>query len=644
MSGIITGDKAGFGWDSDMPTFESSSIDTVTSRLSYFVNDASKEQLAAWRKDIPWLQREFGSYLLACPVASKDWTVLEYELPREFRRPDVIVLKNGCVVVLELKGCLHPTQAALDQVSAYARDLRAYHSYCRNKEVIPVLITRGGADVPANRDDVLVIGPHGLGQLLSRMATANPAVPIRADEFLAADAYQPLPTIVAAARALFHKRSLPWIERARADTEPALDYIANVSRYAASTKTRHLVLLTGVPGAGKTLVGLQLVHSGWLDEIAVAREKGKPTSPAVYLTGNGPLVDVLQDSLKTEGASGSVFVQAIKKYISSHIKRPGLVPPEHLVVFDEAQRAHDADHHAAVHKLSGTGKSEPENLLEICARIPDWSVIVALVGTGQAIHVGEEGGIPLWAEAIAAQESNAQWHVHGPVGTRSVFEGIASTLEESPLLSLDTEIRFHLAPRLHDFVEGILAYSSPATLEVFATELFSGGYRFLLTRDLDEAKRYLVERYADAPNARYGILASSKDKILGDFGVDNSYQTTKRLKVGPWYNADPSDPRSCCQLETVATEFSSQGLELDAALFAWGCDLRVNNSSWTMDMSRGTKKPVKDPLQMRKNVYRVLLTRGRDATVVFVPRHEALHATYKWLIACGFRELSPENS
>src|SRR5262249_18005798 len=144
-------------------------------------------------------------------------------------------------------------------------------------------------------------------------------------------------------------------------------------------------------------------------------------------------------------------------------------------------------------------------------------------------------------------------------------------------------------------------------------------HRFLATRDLEAAKAYLRERYADANEARFGLLASSKDKWLPDFGVDNSFQTTKRLRVGPWYNAAPSDPSSCCQLETVATEFSSQGLELDCALVAWGSDLLWTDRGWSMKNSRGTRGKLKDPLALRKNVYRVLLTRGRDGTVVYLP-------------------------
>jgi hypothetical protein len=639
VPGELRSTRLSAGWVSDIPTFESASPTIVTTRLGEFVRDAQAEQTRAWRRDVPWLQREFREFLRRRPEARSNWTILEYELPREFRRPDVIVLKNGVVVVIELKGFSFPSQAALDQVSAYARDLRAYHSYCRHRRVIPVLVTRESSPTPEIRDDVTVVGPGGVGNLLREMESSDPSVLADPEAFLSESAYQPLPTIVDAARRLFRRKSLPWIQGARANTEPALEYAAKIAHRAARNKTRQLILITGVPGAGKTLVGLQLVHSGWLDDLSVPRMSGKPTAPGVYLSGNGPLVDVLQHALRTEGASGAVFVQAIKKFIHTYLARTSAVPPEHLVVFDEAQRAHDAQHHASVHRASSAGKSEPANLLEICSRIPGWSVIVALVGTGQAIHVGEEGGLDLWAEAVRDQSTSSHWDVHGPTGTSSVFASHGVRVFESDALSLDSEIRYHLTPRLHELVDGMLSAKDPTQLRQITRSLFEGGYRLLLTRDLDAARRYLFERYEDSPNARFGLLASSKDKILPNFGVDNTYQSTKRLRVGPWYNAEASDAMSCCRLATVATEFSSQGLELDATLLAWGSDLRFEDQSWNMDMSRGTRKPVQDPLAMRKNVYRVLLTRGRDATVVFVPPDKRMNSTHDRLVECGLRSL-----
>ncbi len=296
------------------------------------------------------------------------------------------MLERGCVAVLELKGALHASQAAIDQAMGYARDLRAYHAACADRSVTPALLVRGGGPTPVECDGVYVVGPEGLDALLEALS-ADGAPIVDAEEFLALDAYAPSPTIVQAARELFHRRELPMIERARAATDPALRYIADIAREAARTRTRHLVLLSGVPGSGKTLVGLQLVHAHWLDEMSVPRANGRMMPPAVYLSGNGPLVQVLQHALQDAGGGGRTFVQAIKEYVRQH-SRPGRpVPPEHLIVFDEAQRAHDAERVAHVHG-SEVGLSEPERLIEFCERIPEWCVLVALIGNGQAIHVG----------------------------------------------------------------------------------------------------------------------------------------------------------------------------------------------------------------------------------------------------------------
>lgn len=626
-----------YGWQSDLETFSTSEAKAVRLRLQEFVTDASPEQLRAWDQSVPWLQRECRKLTAREPSAREYTAILEYELPRDFRRPDVIVLERGCVVVVELKGYPHASQAAVDQALGYARDLAAYHASCADRSVIPVLVTSGSSPEPTQRDGVYVVGPAGLEMLLDRLSESGKPT-ITASEFLAPDSYAPLPSIVQAARQLFQKQPLPLIKRARAATDPALQHITAIAHDAARTRTRHLVLLSGIPGSGKTLVGLQLVHSGWLDDLAVERASGRPSSPAVYLSGNGPLVEVLQHALKEGGGGGKTFVQGIKNYVAQYSRRGALAPPEHLIVFDEAQRAHDAERVAKVHG-GPVGKSEPEHLIEFCQRIPEWCVLVALIGDGQAIHIGEEGGAPLWAEAIRKAASSGQWTVHGSPTFAEVFNGPGIQAQWNPVLSLDTEIRFHLTPRVHQFVSGLLDGQAISEVQAVSNELHDNSHRFLITRDLNAAKGYLRERYSGAPEARFGLLASSKDKWLPSFGVDNSFQTTKRLRVGPWYNAMPTDAASCCQLETVATEFSSQGLELDCALVAWGSDLTWADNGWSMEHSRGTRGTVRNAIALRKNVYRVLLTRGRDGTIVFIPGDARLDNTYHHLRDIGMRDL-----
>lgn len=626
------------GWRSTFPEFVAAPASTIIGRLRSFVRDVSLEQDSAWRRYVPALQTECREATNHDSQAATYSAILEYQLPYDLRRPDLIILEGAAVVVTEMKGRRGLSQAALDQVLAYVRNLRAYHDLCADRLVVPVLLTSAAERPPTVRAGVRICHPADLDQVISEIGAANRGTPVRPQDFVAPGAYVPLPTIVQAARQLFETRELPFIKRARAATEPALEHITSIAHQAAKDKSRHLVLLSGVPGSGKTLVGLQLVHSRWLDDLAVPRGKGKPTVAGVYLSGNGPLIRVLQDALKDGGGGGQTFVRPVKSYVDFYANRPAIVPPEHLLVYDEAQRAHDAEQVAYVHD-SEVGLSEPAHLLEFCMRVPQWNVVVALIGTGQAIHVGEEVGLPLWREAIERLPSSSEWTVHCAAGTAEGFRGGPFRLAIAPSLSLDKELRFHLTADIDRFVYGLLESEDPSSLHALADQLWKDGHRYLITRELATAKAYVRERYEDSPLARYGLLASSKDKVLPKFEIDNTFQTTKRLHEGPWYNSDPTSSDSCCQLSTVATEFASQGLELDFAVLAWGSDLRRRDGAWTDDRSGGYRRPVKNRLALRKNVYRVLLTRGRDGTVVYVPKVHFLDELYDRLVCSGFQVL-----
>ena len=197
--------------------------------------------------------------------------------------------------------------------------------------------------------------------------------PVGIDQFLAMDAYRPLPSLVEAARELLEHGDIRRIRRANSATGPTVEALAGIANEAARTGSRHLVLVTGLPGSGKTLVGLQLAHARFLDDLAVPRAGGKPTAPAVFLSGNGPLVKVLQYELRSAGGSGKAFVRDVKAYVDRYSRRPDLVPPEHVLIFDEAQRAFDADQVAAIHDGRGDGKSGPEHFVEFAERVPEWS-------------------------------------------------------------------------------------------------------------------------------------------------------------------------------------------------------------------------------------------------------------------------------
>ena len=291
---------------------------------------------------------------------------------------------------------------------------------------------------------------------------------------------------------------------------------------AAQKKQRRLILLTGVPGAGKTLVGLRTVHAHYLDDLAIPRAAGKPTAPAVFLSGNGPLVEVLQYELRAAGGGGKTFVRGVKDYVKRYSARQERVPPEHVLVFDEAQRAYDAAQVQAKH--AGTpgfegGKSESEHFIEFADRVPEWCVVVGLIGSGQEIHVGEEAGLVQWRHAIEGSAKKAEWQVHGPPAVASLFEGSAAPFVASPTLSLDTEIRFHLAGEIHGFVCALLEGRPAAENAAIAARLERDGYHLRISRDLDRCKEYLRERYSEDPDARFGLVASSRDRDLGTFGV-----------------------------------------------------------------------------------------------------------------------------
>jgi hypothetical protein len=468
---------------------------------------------------------------------------------------------------------------------------------------------------------------------------------IEAGRFLSGDAYRPMPTLVAAARELFLKGTLRRIRRAAAATDGAADTAARIAHIAARTRSRHLVLLTGVPGAGKTLVGLRLVHSHFIDDLAIARDRGKPTAPAVFLSGNDPLVSVLQYELRDAGGAGRTFVRRVKDYVARYA-RSSLIPPEHVLVYDEAQRAFDAAKVADTHpEIADQAKSEPDIFVGVAERIPEWSVVVALIGSGQEIHTGEEGGTVQWADAIRKSVQPERWTIHGPPALEEMFANLHYQSDSS--LNLDSSLRSHLSSRVHEYVAGIVARHAGESKrqKALAGLLTQEGYDLRITRDLDRAKRYLRDRYAEESDARFGLLASSRDASLVQFGIPNDWQSTRQVRFGPWYSDDETDPGgwSCRHLRVCITEFGAQGLELDAVLLAWGTDFEREDSEWSIAHARKYKRggaPVKDPWQLRANAYRVLLTRARDATVVFMPPLTELDATYQYLIDCGFRPLN----
>jgi DUF2075 family protein len=637
--------RARYGWESDFPAFSDAEPMRVRISLQDFLEDAGESQVRAWDDSIPLIQVEVGEVVEIDELAKQYTAILEYELPLESRRPDVVLLVNGAVVVLELKGKAQPEQADLDQAAAYARDLRCYHKFCADREVHAVLVPTRAHGYAGVRDGVHVAGPDSLHELIQMLQRPWEQGCLSADEFLSKDAYCPLPSLVQAARELFLDGKIRPIHRALAETQPAIDAISAIAHEAARTHTRHLVLVAGVPGSGKTLVGLSAVHNPSLDDLRIERAGGKAPAPAIFLSGNGPLVEVLQYELRGAGGGGKTFVRGVKDYMKQYLGDKSAVPPQHVIVYDEAQRAWDLQQVINKHPGLRDHKSEPEAFVEFGERIPEWCVLVGLIGTGQEINVGEEAGLGQWLGALRQAGSPEQWTVHAPQRILDEFFAdptLPAGREASEKLDLTVELRFHFAADLDEWVDGLLTEGDDVHGRDLAARLEAAGYHLRMTRDLETAKDYFHKRYAEARDARYGLVASSRDKILAGWGIPNDYQSTKVMRLGPWYGDGDDSHRSCRHLRDCVTEFGAQGLELDGVLLAWGTDLLWNGDCWSNDRAKNHARGahVRDPFQLRVNAYRVLLTRGRDGAVIFIPPVHELDATAARLQQHGVRLLN----
>ena len=627
------------GWNSNFVEFATTEPSRILEQLHRAYPEASPEEGASWGDSVPHLQRGLRQLVREDTNLAHCTAILEYQLPMESRRADAVLLLRNSVVVIEFKRKQFSSDADVDQAHAYARDLRGYHRECHNRPVHAILVlTRAHGRRRTDRN-VDVCGPDALDAIV-RDLDAGTGPPLDADRFLAADVYRPLPSLIRAARDLFRVGRPPQLWRAAANTDNAVNHIARIVADARLARARHLVLLAGVPGAGKTLVGMRIAHDPRLELL----KEGEGDAPAVFLSGNGPLVKVLQYVLDEAGGDGGTFVRPVKEYVRYHLKPRKDLP--HVVVFDEAQRAFDRAKMADVHHTDlDDSRSEPEHFIEFAERKRDWSVIVGLVGTGQEIYIGEEGGLGLWANAIRESRERGRWTVHAPPEMADCFHGL--TCETSKALTLDQTLRSHRAGRLHAFVAKLIEKTppKPAVLRRIANDLH--GHDLRITRDRALADQYLRERYRDHADARFGLMASSRDKALVKCGVPNDFESTDAVSPGPWYNDGESDSeKSCRHLRDCVTEFGAQGLELDAVLLAWGTDFVLRGGEWVIDdakgyWSKGNAK-VRNPWQLRANAYRVLLTRGRDAHIVFVPQLPALDETWSYLRSCGFRRLEPD--
>jgi hypothetical protein len=563
---------------------------------------------------------------------------LEFSIPRMGRRADAVVLYKRTVFVIEFKvGASNFTRFAEDQVLGYALDLKNFHETSHTLPIIPVLLATEahGAEQSLHwyHDDVAVplrIGQDGFHRVLQH-AVGTGELDARAWE---SGRYKPTPTIIEAAQALYRNHSVDDITRSEAGVDNLTATAAFIEGVIDDSKRRSrkaVCLVTGVPGAGKTLAGLN---------IANLRMRSHDDEHAVFLSGNGPLVDVLREALTCDAmergqvagfhkskaeykVNVSAFIQNIHHFRDEALQSQNPMAGK-VAVFDEAQRAWNREQTSKFMREKrgqvGFSDSEPEFLLGVLDRSPDWCVLVCLIGEGQEINTGE-AGIHGWLDALNDRFNH--WDVYYSnhlLGEEFLPTDVASQLSDrahaydSPALHLAVSIRSFRAERLADFVSAVIRGHSARAAQTLG-EL--NNYPLVQTRDLEKARAWIGAKRRGTERA--GILASSNALRLKPYGI------FVRAKADPavWFLAPRGDVRSSDALEDVATEFEVQGLELDWACVCWDANLRCTVSGWAPFQFKGTKwqRVSEGPrTAYLLNTYRVLLTRARQGMVIFVPR------------------------
>ncbi len=616
------------------------------------------EQRRAWEDEIETLKSALGDL--------PGTLYLEFDVPRLGSRIDAVLISGPAIFPIEFKcGEREYRTPDYNQAWDYALDLKNFHLASHSAPILPVLVATA-----AVRSDQKWEPPHAdgvrpprrcCGADLRRVVQEGLGLvkgPALDGEEWGRAPYHPTPTIVEAARALYSRHTVEAISRNDAGaknlrvTSGAVEEIVELAR---SNRQKAIVFLTGVPGAGKTLVGLN---------IATRRSKSGETR-AVFLSGNQPLVAVLQEALTRDelarlgpGARKGDVRQQVKPFIQNvhHFRDAGIrnpAPPfDRVVIFDEAQRAWNrektADFMKRRKKSPGFDESESEFLISYLDRHHDWAVVICLVGGGQEIHTGE-AGIGAWIEAVTRRFRH--WRVYvSPDLTDSEYAAghaldalaVNAALVRDQRLHLSTSMRSFRSENVSSFVKAVLDRDAPGARQILRE--VSAKYPIALTRDLTRAKQWI--RHHARGSERYGLVASSHAQRLKPHAIDI------RVNVDPvhWFLNDRNDTRSSYYLEDAATEFQIQGLELDWICVTWDADFRIHAESWRYHAFRGDVWTVihkDDRKRYLLNAYRVLLTRARQGMVIFVPPGEEsdptrmpdfYDGTYAYLSGLGIQE------
>jgi hypothetical protein len=625
--------------------------------------DSSYQQNRTWEQQIPILKYTLQGF--------EGEIFFEIFIPRMGKRVDTLVIIKNVVFVIEFKvGESRFLNQDIEQVWDYALDLKNFHKTSHKVVIVPVLIATEAKksfteiQLTSHNDNLTLpvkIGKNYLAEVIKSALKFFCDEPVICISEYVKGGYMPTPTIIEAAVSLYTTHSVENITRSDADAKNltvTTKKISEIIETAKIEKRKIICFVTGVPGAGKTLVGLNVATSH-LDN-----ENG---NASVYLSGNKPLVDILQEALardkvrrekekggkitkKVAQQAVKAFIQIIHHYRDEYLKNPE-APYDHVAIFDEAQRAWNREQTIKFMKqkkgVPDFNFSEPEFLISCLDRHRDWAVIICLVGGGQEINTGE-AGISEWLEAM--EKTFSQWQIYISPNLKDSEYNAVNAIEKlkkrvffDENLHLSVSMRSFRAEKLSSFVKNILDIEIDKAKDDY--QYILDRYPILLTRDTNTAKYWLREKARGSE--RYGIVVSSQALRLKPFAID------VKTPMNPvnWFLDGKDDVRSSFYLEDVATEFHVQGLELDWSCVVWDGDLRFSQKGWQTFSFKGNSWQNIHNLERKKyllNAYRVLLTRARQGMVIVVPEgskddltrnKDFYDSTYSYLQSIGIPTL-----
>lgn len=607
--------------------------------------------------------------------------IFEYDIPRLGKRIDVVLLLRGLIFCLEFKvGKQDDFQADIEQVMDYALDLKNFHLFSHNRTIVPILIPTKFKTFTTEfrpsvyHDDIynpMISGEEHLQELIMKVLEHSKAyIDEKPIENWLISPYAPTPTIIEAARTLYENHSVEEITRHEADkvsTDTTINYILQVIQQSKEKNSKSICFVTGVPGAGKTLVGLDVAIKQTYKDGEFDKENG-----AVYLSGNGPLVAVLTEALARDNQCKcsqrgekknlsdsrrevSEFIQIIHRYrdnMLAKIKNPvengeleidpekavklqktGYGEVEHVAIFDEAQRSWTHKRIADYLKRGGTygnklkvpnfPMSEAEFLIWSLDQREDWAVIICLVGGGQEINTGE-AGITEWIKALNNRFRHWNVYISNKLTDPEYAEGrVNELLKEnkkvsfSDSLHLAVSLRSFRAETLSAFIHSLLSFAPDA--QSLYQDVRNKKYPIILTRDMEKARQWLRKKARGTQQT--GVLVTKVAARFKPLAVNILAQGDENAVH--WFLEDKTDIRSSNYLEDAATEIQVQGLELDFACVLWDADMRCENGQWTYYKFNGKNKwtPERNVESQKYmlNAYRVLLTRARQGIIICVP-------------------------